>query len=973
MKFNTLQLILIFLLFFSTAYSHQKSNLSTSYSSNNELIIAVDPLIHIDYGLSYPLTYQLAIPQGSSGLKAYRKFSTVETWTQIIEKTSSEFFNGIEAVRFDYTNNMAYLSVAFSNMTDSIFLKITGNSNIAVHSDFNSISKYYDNRKAVVIGSADDWQSHFNDDFLMAVQTFREYNLWLTVAIITEKCDYSTWQTIQTQLDLGYVEAAAHGRNHNQVPYSDAAYEITGAKEDIIDNLELPMTFRNGNNEYVYTWIAPYGYYDGEIESLLSLNHYLVNRLYFCDFHFFSDWNYTTRMYEPIGVSREIGPRWFGTTDLTDLNSTFDAVVDDGGVYHLMFHPHVFVLDDQWEQDYFQNHLDYISNKKNIWYTSLGHLYLYHFIQDNPWTMINQTKTPGIKVDNTTADLQTYYNSPSNYIYLDPASKKVYCAYTWSNAPVANGMDLSARFNNLNDGGFADIKTDYSFGNPSIRKGADGRFLISAVSGAIPWIYTNNWVNGVALFRETGVNTGKFELQCWFDENPISGSASILNAWLQVDDNGRIHWLAYDGTGQALLYKNSDDNGSTFCPVVIIGGKQQVPGYTQIQIPYFGNYLDFGAALASNGTGKVAIICSDQGGDVFIIESSDQGTTWPTEPTNITDYGYIGDGDTENPRPDLYVDAIYDNNDELHVVYEGSYWLDGQSVLNERYPWFGNGPDSPYLTDYKSRIQHWCPSSGVTTVAISTSPDYDLIGVHRYLGGREKIALVSQPTIAYDKTNDVLYVGYTQYNEWRYLVTEPVNDPDGEGIARFIGYGDLFLSYSDDGGATWEEPQNITNTRYFDERHIVLNDQVINNKVYMFYVGDENPGYEFFGYLPPVVSGIYYYVVEGRLWSLVDNFEEYIPETFFLKQNYPNPFNPTTTIEYQLPKTSYVELKIFNMAGQEIKTLIANQIQAGYHSVAWDGTNDDNAKIASGIYIYRIEFKYDHKSFIQARKITVLK
>ena len=80
----------------------------------NEVIISVDSQIHIDYGLSYPITYEFDIPQGSENLNAYRKYRSSQDWNLIDEKTDDDFFNGIEAVRFDYNEKKAYVSVAFS-------------------------------------------------------------------------------------------------------------------------------------------------------------------------------------------------------------------------------------------------------------------------------------------------------------------------------------------------------------------------------------------------------------------------------------------------------------------------------------------------------------------------------------------------------------------------------------------------------------------------------------------------------------------------------------------------------------------------------------------------------------------------------------------------------------------------------------------------------------------------------------------
>lgn len=61
---------------------------------------------------------------------------------------------------------------------------------------------------------------------------------------------------------------------------------------------------------------------------------------------------------------------------------------------------------------------------------------------------------------------------------------------------------------------------------------------------------------------------------------------------------------------------------------------------------------------------------------------------------------------------------------------------------------------------------------------------------------------------------------------------------------------------------------------------------------------------------------------------------------YILFQNYPNPFNPSTTIKYQLPKTSSVKLEIFNVPGQKIRTLSDEQKEAAYYQIPWDGLNE---------------------------------
>ena len=79
------------------------------------------------------------------------------------------------------------------------------------------------------------------------------------------------------------------------------------------------------------------------------------------------------------------------------------------------------------------------------------------------------------------------------------------------------------------------------------------------------------------------------------------------------------------------------------------------------------------------------------------------------------------------------------------------------------------------------------------------------------------------------------------------------------------------------------------------------------------------------------------------------------PVEFKLLQNYPNPFNPQTTIEYQLPSNSSVTLRIFDMQGRLINTLVRGAKSAGYHFATWDGRDFSSNLVASGTYYYRID------------------
>ena len=93
-----------------------------------------------------------------------------------------------------------------------------------------------------------------------------------------------------------------------------------------------------------------------------------------------------------------------------------------------------------------------------------------------------------------------------------------------------------------------------------------------------------------------------------------------------------------------------------------------------------------------------------------------------------------------------------------------------------------------------------------------------------------------------------------------------------------------------------------------------------------------------------------------------------LPDEFALHQNYPNPFNPTTLIRYDLRENVQVTLRIYNLLGQEVRTLVNGFQPAGQQQVLWDGLDNKNNTVPSGIYIYRIEAG----SFVNARKMVML-
>lgn len=103
--------------------------------------------------------------------------------------------------------------------------------------------------------------------------------------------------------------------------------------------------------------------------------------------------------------------------------------------------------------------------------------------------------------------------------------------------------------------------------------------------------------------------------------------------------------------------------------------------------------------------------------------------------------------------------------------------------------------------------------------------------------------------------------------------------------------------------------------------------------------------------------------------TVTQNNNGVLPTSFALSQNYPNPFNPTTEIQFDIPNRSKVKLSVFNVLGQQVRTLHNEELAAGSYTVTWDGRSDGGTPLASGVYFYRL----DAENFVQTKKMMLIK
>lgn len=131
---------------------------------------------------------------------------------------------------------------------------------------------------------------------------------------------------------------------------------------------------------------------------------------------------------------------------------------------------------------------------------------------------------------------------------------------------------------------------------------------------------------------------------------------------------------------------------------------------------------------------------------------------------------------------------------------------------------------------------------------------------------------------------------------------------------------------------------------------------------------------------------INYYLGEQQIIPVIMNVSEtntennLLPEITELSGNYPNPFNPsgsgrstTTNIKFSLNADSQVSLSMYNIKGQKVRTLITDKLDAGYHTVVWDGKNDSGKSVASGIYFSAFDAQSSNSDYTNVKKVILLK
>jgi photosystem II stability/assembly factor-like uncharacterized protein len=166
--------------------------------------------------------------------------------------------------------------------------------------------------------------------------------------------------------------------------------------------------------------------------------------------------------------------------------------------------------------------------------------------------------------------------------------------------------------------------------------------------------------------------------------------------------------------------------------------------------------------------------------------------------------------------------------------------------------------------------------------------------------------------------------------------------------------------FSGDTGRTWTEELHIP----ILQPEYGFRDMVFTDKNHGWIVGREpfSPGVQTHHLYRTTNGGF------GGLVSVEDDKVEIVPTGYYLYQNFPNPFNPVTTIKYNLPEVSFVTLKIYDVLGNEIETLVNDEKPAGNYEVEWD-ISTISEEVVSGVYFYKLQAG----AFVETKKMVLIK
>jgi len=412
----------------------------------------------------------------------------------------------------------------------------------------------------------------------------------------------------------------------------------------------------------------------------------------------------------------------------------------------------------------------------------------------------------------------------------------------------------------------------------------------------------------------------------------------------QYQSNGNVGGLFNVPNGTAapifdtLFFTQYNFNTNTFSPRVKVAepSLNQIGGNTRYN-------------FAASGNDALAMWYKDSNGTSFTgmmyATSSNGGTTWNTPVMIQKSRGVnsvLAPGDTCSPW--FGIDAAYKPGTSTF----GMVW----STLGPTADNTGNNTAS----NGSCKILFHSPGiNGGVPVIVAGKQNMTIISDTSKFNNRQSLQVgslpVSHPSIGYSADGSRIFVAFHAF--------QPGDSADS------FTFNDIYYTYSDNGGTSWATPINLTNTPNQDEMYptISLSGNLL-TKFHVHYQSTAGPGSSSFTDNKPVYR-VYQCYRAVTVPVSVNNISTVVPERFSLKQNFPNPFNPTTSIRFDVAKASKMTLKIFDMSGKLVETLLNNEdVTVGTNEVSFNA-----GKLSSGVYFYTLS----SDNFSETKKMMLVK
>ncbi|MGB5872565.1 MAG: FlgD immunoglobulin-like domain containing protein [Bacteroidota bacterium] len=472
-------------------------------------------------------------------------------------------------------------------------------------------------------------------------------------------------------------------------------------------------------------------------------------------------------------------------------------------------------------------------------------------------------------------------------------------------------------------------ETVYYFHQRNVARATDGTLMVV-------WInIKSNTAGGQVQY-----STYDPAFQTWSPPAAVSSAGDrARQPALAADGNGAIHavWMQRDASGdkyQEYYAKYSGGGWSTPVQVSVAASVRAEEGTIEV---------------GSDGTVWVAYNNDAEGVGseyVWVVKSTDGGTTWSAQADTISSGGSIGSSST-NARVTL---APASGGKMVAVWHDGQPWdADRREIYVNTFDGSSWGSEEMISdTTTADRSANWYP-----TVAVDNQDNIyavyhtNNITVDRMLLLQKKAW--NDPWSA--STTSVLAVETTS----DMLSTTAVADPNGvvhlayrrDNAVDTLGLDEIVYTFSDDAGVTWSTPLAVSRTTH-DAGYVTLANRV--GETYgidLAWRESRDEGEDDQDTLAVMHANIPYSVV-----SSVE--EPGLPVGYEVLANYPNPFNPSTVIEYSILTKGTVRLEVFDALGRRVKTLVNEQQEPGSYSVRWDGINRSGKAVMSGVYVARM-------------------